>query len=153
MRLKSANKECHIDCADSDLGQWTWSADGEGYFKARSGPYKDKLIHRVIAARMGLDLGLEIDHIDQCPSNNSRSNLRSATHSVNQLNGKTYSNSACGCRGVRYVPNLDKWMVRIQVNKVRKCLGYFASKEGASDCYLAYRAELLNNIKETDEHS
>jgi hypothetical protein len=146
MKLTSTsnNHPCFIDELDSDLSQYTWSRDDEGYFKARSGPYKDKLLHRVIAARMGLDLSQEIDHKDIRPENNIRSNLRFATRSLNQLNGHCYKNNKCGCRGVRFLPKLQKWTARIQLNGVRKYLGFFDTMEEAAICYESKRKQLVS---------
>jgi hypothetical protein len=39
--------------------------------------------------------------------------------------------------------DLGRWCARIQVGHVRKYLGYFDTKEEASNCYTDYRATLI----------
>lgn len=52
-----------------------WNDDGNGYARS-STLLKDRMMHRIIAERMGLDIvGKHVHHIDKNPLNNVRSNL------------------------------------------------------------------------------
>jgi hypothetical protein len=72
----------------------------------------------------------EIDHINNCRSDNRFSNLREATKSQNQANGN------CG-KG--YSKNGNKWKAAIKVNGKQIHLGTFQTKEEAASAYLAAR--------------
>lgn len=75
------------------------------------------------------DSGLEIDHINQCKSDDRIENLRLATHSENNHN--RYSGNLN--RGVYKVNN--KYRAMIKVNKEIIHLGYFYLVEDARDAY------------------
>ena len=107
----------------------------DGYIQGSSGKYRDKLLHRIIAEKAGLDMSNEIDHKDGDRVNNLLSNLRPATHSQNQMNSKAYSNNTSGYKGVTWCKKLKKWQARIQINGIRNHLGYFNT---AKEAYAAY---------------
>jgi hypothetical protein len=74
----------------------------------------------------------EIDHIDGNKLNNCIFNLREVTRSQNMMNtSPKRKNSSTGIKGVSWYPKYNKWVVRIQVNGKRKCLGYFEDLEFA----------------------
>jgi hypothetical protein len=73
----------------------------------------------------------DIDHINCKKADNRISNLREATRSQNTLNTKTHRNQTSGVRGVDWVKNRQKWMVRIQIEGVRKTIGLFPTLEDA----------------------
>ena len=76
------------------------------------------------------DTGLEIDHHNQCKSDDRIENLRLATHSENNHNRYELN----GSRGVYKCGN--KWRARIVVNGQKIHLGYFYSKEEARENYI-----------------
>jgi hypothetical protein len=73
----------------------------------------------------------KIDHIDTNRANNKWSNLRKATQSQNLYNSPKRSDNTSGIKGVDFKKKLNKWQVRINVNKERFYLGVYSSKEEA----------------------
>lgn len=90
-------------------------------------------LHRLV---MNTPNGLETDHRDGNGLNNSKSNLRIATHRQNALNSIKHKPAASKFKGLYYVERIDCWRVRIRLegNK-RKCLGYFKSEIEAAYAY------------------
>jgi hypothetical protein len=78
----------------------------------------------------------QVDHIDGNRSNNRWSNLRSATNSINQINGKLRSDSKTGYKGVSKPKRGKKWCARIVVNGKRIFLGMFPDPKSAHDAYM-----------------
>lgn len=72
-----------------------------------------------------------IDHVNGNKSDNRITNLRKATRSQNTLNTKTHRNQTSKIRGVDWVKNRKKWMVRIQIEGARKTIGLFSSLDDA----------------------
>jgi hypothetical protein len=120
------------------LCQWKWYAwkSTEGrWYAVRAQNRKVIWMHRVIAARMGIDLSYEIDHKDDDSLNNHRSNLRSATHAQNGHNRKRQRNNTSGIKGVCWDSIRSRWYVQIRVNRQRKFLGRFTNKRLATLVY------------------
>lgn len=79
---------------------------------------------------------LMIDHIDGDGLNNSRSNLRTATNSLNQLNQhKLRSNKTSKFRGVSWCAKYQNWQAGIKINGIQYFLGRFADEKEASEVY------------------
>jgi hypothetical protein len=78
-----------------------------------------------------------IDHIDGNGLNNRWSNLREATPSQNNYNQKVRSDSTSGFKGVSYDKKRDLWYVYIDVDKKRKHLGRYETKDEAVAARLA----------------
>lgn len=86
--------------------------------------------------------GKEIDHINRNGLDNTKKNLRSATHKQNCANRRLMSNNTTGYRGVYYVPKINAsrpWMARISNSQTENFqythLGYFLTKDGAAAAY------------------
>lgn len=79
---------------------------------------------------------LETDHINGDRLDNRRKNLRSVTASINQLNRRKRD------VGVHYSKNRGKWMAYIMVNRRRKFLGYWNSKELAMLARKSYEVSI-----------
>lgn len=108
------------------------------YFQHR---YLDKIEHRYKAytlhrALMGLPgKGLYVDHIDNNPLNNSKTNLRICNAAQNAWNRKKESSNTSGYKGVSYHAKSRKWRANIRVNKKLLSLGLYDTKEKAHQAY------------------
>jgi hypothetical protein len=78
-----------------------------------------------------------IDHIDGNGLNNKWSNLREASPSENMANQKVRSDSTSGIKGVSYDKKRNMWYVYIDINKKRKHLGRFETREEAAAARIA----------------
>jgi len=70
-----------------------------------------------------------IDHIDRNPKNNSLSNLRWVTHSMNMRNTKMRCDNTSGHKNIYYASDRDRWLFRSL-----KTYKYFKTKTDAL-CY------------------
>lgn len=77
-----------------------------------------------------------IDHMDGNPSNNSISNLREATFTVNRQNtSRVRSDNKIGVAGV-VKTEYGTYRARLQIGNRQKCIGTFKTIEEASACYI-----------------
>jgi hypothetical protein len=98
-------------------------------------PYK---AHRIIwLLQTGSWPSKHIDHIDGDGLNNSWSNLREVTASQNLMNQRVRSDSASGIKGVSYDKARNVWYVYIDVDRKRKHLGRYETKDEAAAARLA----------------
>lgn len=96
------------------------------------------ILHRVILARiLGRPLldNEFVDHVDNNSLNNSRSNLRLASKTENMRNQKRHCNNTSGYKGVHFEKRAQRYHAYIQVNGIRKSLGYY---DTADEAYAAY---------------
>lgn len=95
--------------------------------------YKSKryLIHRIIFMMHNGFCSEYIDHIDGNQLNNKIENLREATIIENSQNQKISKNNTSGIKGVTLNKYINKWLVRVSVNKKRLFLGYYDDLETA----------------------
>lgn len=78
-----------VDDADGDLAAFKWSLQEDGYAIRNKDRRNGRLMHRIILERVisrPLVKGEICDHIDGNKGNNTRSNLRVATHRQNSIN-------------------------------------------------------------------
>jgi hypothetical protein len=81
----------------------------------------------------------EVDHINTDTFDNRIENLRAATKSENQANGKPYNGRALkGC----YTLKSGNYMAVIQKHKVRHYLGVFSTEQEAAAAYASAAATL-----------
>lgn len=138
------NKVAIIDTEDAErVLQYKWSAveSASGTFYARRSFYNKEsqkqttvYLHQFIL-NAGEDV--EVDHKDRNGLNNTRENLRAATHSENQWNRTKYSNNQVGFKGVSLKKdrNNKKYLAQIKVNGKVGHIGYFYSAEEAAKAY------------------
>jgi len=86
--------------------------------------------------------GLQVDHINRDTLDNRRGNLRLCTVSQNAQNRKVFRTSKSGLKGVvdmryskQYANAKKCWRAMITLNRKRKFLGYFHTKEDAAIAY------------------
>jgi len=80
---------------------------------------------------------LVVDHIDNNKLNNNLKNLQIITHRENC--SKDICNKTSKYTGVFFNKENNKWRACININKVKKHLGYY---DNEYDAYLAYKKEL-----------
>lgn len=77
----------------------------------------------------------QIDHINGDKSDNRIANLREATGSQNLRNRGKPKNNTSGFKGVSWNSGRRAWLATIHRKGSNKNLGYFATREAASDAY------------------
>jgi len=100
---------------------------------------KRLMMHRVI---MNASRAIEIDHEDRNGLNNTRGNLRVATHSNNQHNRTVQHNNTSGFKGVYWHGQIGRWRARVGFNGIAVSAGCFATSEEAARAYDAKAREL-----------
>lgn len=88
---------------------------------------------------LNLPEGKVIDHIDNNPLNNCKSNLRIVTQAQNRLNNSVPKNNTSGVTGVQWDKERKKWAVDIRMNGTRCHLGRWENINDA--VYARYYAE------------
>lgn len=138
IQLSTDNLIVAISVDDADLAKYPWHAkimSGRPYACRNYGVrFYSGAMHRIIMERMlGRKLGkLErVDHADNNPLNNRRSNLRLATTSQNCANTKIYKNNTSGVKGVSYFKRENRWQATITYQRKFIHLGYYKTFEEA----------------------
>ena len=96
------------------------------------GKQKTIFMHRVI---MSNPAGMSVDHKDQNPLNNQRSNLRICTVQQNNQNRRKYLQGSSKYKGVSWHKTEGKWQAQIRVNSKAKHLGLFKNEIDAAIAY------------------
>lgn len=104
-------------------------------------------VHRLVAIAFidGYAEGKVVDHIDGDKTNNSVSNLRWVTQSVNNTNRRECV-SLSGETGVEYRSDMAKskpWLARVKIKGKTHNLGYHAKKQGAVEARVKFIEGLL----------
>lgn len=142
------NKYCIINTDDlEEIGKHQWMFSNEGASRNATKDERKTMgvcriwMHRQI---MGHPAGLEVDHANGDRLDNSRDNLRVASHNQNVCNMLSNSTSYSGMRGVEKIPNKKKpsWCAKIQFQGKREYLGSFQSAEEACAVYVKRGREL-----------
>lgn len=87
--------------------------------------------HRLAWLYMTGEWPVEVDHKDRNRSNNRWRNLREATRSQNNANGKTRVDNSSGHKGINWVARVTRWRAYVTLNSKQHHLGYFLHKEDA----------------------
>ena len=119
-------REFYFDIEDFEkIKQWSWSVCKDG----RVCGFKDGKRLRMHKLITGTSAEV-IDHIDNNPQNNQKSNLRLSDKQKNNINRKHNKNNIVGVKGVSKTKN-GLYFSRIMVNGTSKYLGCFSSLEDA----------------------
>jgi len=94
-------------------GPWFIQPDYRTFYAMRSVKRPDG--RRTTQKLHQLLLGSQVDHIDGNGLNNTRANLRFATHSQNCQNQRVRKDSKSGVRGVSWDNANGKWRAQLQV--------------------------------------
>jgi hypothetical protein len=100
-------------------------------------------LHRLI---MKPNEDMSVDHINNNPFDNRRSNLRIVTHAQNMQNMSAHKGSQSGIRGVSRLRN--KWRARLTVNEKEYYLGVFLDKHEAEKAIKEARRKFMPYSKE-----
>ncbi len=101
-----------------------------------NGTCKQFLVHRLVAMTfLGLDpqSKLEVDHLNNNPSDNRLVNLKVVTPRENST--RAHSKNRDLPTGVTFFPRKNKFGARIYFKKKLHYLGYYATPEEASEVY------------------
>jgi hypothetical protein len=85
--------------------------------------------------------GMEIDHIDHDPSNNTLNNLRLVTKAGNRRNRSRDSRNTSGVNGVFWAAHAKAWSAQIRVDRKTHHIGYFKDLEAAATARKKAEAE------------
>lgn len=121
-----------VDTADyEDLKPYRWVYKAKGYSEATING-KRVLLHRYL---MKPDGRKEVDHINNDPSDNRRSNLRIATRAENAKNVSRGKSNTTGYKGVHFRKDMNKFRAVIWYDDKRIHLGYFDDPKLAAEAY------------------
>jgi len=146
-----------VDDADFDsIGGHRWCAlvgkraDGSlRVYAARRKPKaeggKFELLHRRL---MQPAHGQEVDHIDGNPLNNTRGNMRFASHRENLLNmrARTAEQSSSAFKGVSWYRKDKRWAAKIMAHGRTRHLGMFKDEQQAARAYDAAAMEMFGEF-------
>lgn len=110
----------HITCAVIDIDDidkckalGIWSITKAGYVVNRK---LGRYLHRFL---LDCPSGYEVDHRDNNPLNNRKSNLRIATSSQQKMNTRLRKDNKSGCRGVSFDVTRQKWQAHVKAGDKR----------------------------------
>lgn len=110
--------------------RWHARRKGKTIYAARSQNGRRIFMHHEILGSFN-----QTDHRDLNGLNNSRENLRAATHVQNQGNTGLRKNNTSGFKGVLFDSRLGKWFAKIQPKGKSIVLGCYNSPEEAAKAY------------------
>jgi DNA-directed RNA polymerase subunit RPC12/RpoP len=145
-----------VDAADAPkvlAYQWRVSPEnGQIFYACASLDGKEVSMHRLI---LGLtDPRVTTDHRDHCGVNNTRANIRPATHQQNSANTRKRSGHTSKYKGVSWKTGYGRWVATIELGGKKKHLGYFDDEIEAARAYNAAAVErfgefaCLNDVPE-----
>lgn len=87
--------------------------------------------HRLAWLYMTGEWPIEVDHMNGDRSDNRWGNLRLATRSQNNANGKRRSDNTSGHKGVNWVARANLWRAYVNFDGKQKHIGYFKDVDSA----------------------
>lgn len=136
--------EFYFDKCDFDLVcQYTWHVTSLGYVAHKSKTIS-LLLHRFI---LTAPYGSVVDHEDNNPLNNCRSNLRVCTQADNLANTrKPRVKSTSKYKGVHRHTVNDRWIAQISVGNRTKYIGSFINEDEAALAYNRVATEVYGEF-------
>jgi len=144
------NKFAQIDEEDLPLVsayQWRVQKSRNTEYAYTLGEYKSIAMQNLIAPPPD---GLLNDHRDGNGLNNTRANIRPATHAQNVWNSRKRRTSKSPYKGVSYRRVDKRWTAQIKVGEKNLILGLFATAEEAARAYDAKARELRGEFAKTN---
>lgn len=149
-KIDGTKFEAYIDNADLSKaqqikGKWHahYTTSGNVYVKTTVGGIRTK-DGRIFLHRFLLDApdDMVVDHIDQNPLNNRRSNLRVVTQQINSAN-RNYpnKNNSSGKKNVRWHKQANKWQAYLRENNKFISLGLYEDINDAVAAVQNYKQE------------
>lgn len=120
------------------IGELAGGVDSKGYFVIRINKQKyraHRLYYMYYHNLEVLDVNVYIDHVNGNVADNSKENLRIATHRENVRNSKLGSRNTSGTTGIYWHKRDKKWTAGIGVDGKLVNLGYFSDKTAAIVAY------------------
>lgn len=105
-----------------ELNKHKWCLNSGGYATRRLNTHKSILMHRWIN---NTPEGFETDHINGNKLDNRKENLRTVTHSQNQLHSRLPKTNTSGVKGVVWDKKNKKWQAQLKVNGKNHFLGRY----------------------------
>lgn len=136
-----------VDESDFEiLSKFNWQAVNNRKYYARrhimiDGKKSKIYMHREIMGVTKSDVF--VDHIDGDGLNNTRANLRVASHSENLANVPKRNGTSSKYRGVNFKKSTGKWQVQIQHNNKMHWVGSFNNEIEAAKAYDKKAVELF----------
>lgn len=104
----------------------------------KMGLFSSMALHKVLMLPEKTGRSINVDHKDGNELNNQKSNLRVCTHQENMFNRKLHSHSKCKYKGLAWKKSIQKYEVKIQLNKKCMYIGVFENEIAAANAYNYY---------------
>ena len=121
----------------SPIGAPIGGNDGAGYLQTIVDGRRYRLHRLIYLYMLGTLPEHYVDHLNRNRSDNRWQNIRHATRTENAHNIGISGHNTSGFTGVSWAANCCKWEARITLANKGKVLGYFDTREAASEAYKA----------------
>lgn len=133
------------------LKKYRWNMRSNGYVFSSGRIDKHHLgMHRVLMLDDPINNPYEIDHIDNNPANNRKSNLRVCSRAENSRNRKTRYDSTTSYKGVA-LKQAAMYHATIGYNGKKVFIGNFATPEEAAQAYNKKAIELYGKYAKLND--
>lgn len=148
--MKADKSQVLLSPEDEDLLQYSLFVDREGYLKTGARKFNSRMIHSIVAKRIGITADwskrILIDHINRNKFDNRRENLRLVNHEINTNNSERILNS----KGYYFNKKINKFVARIVLNGKKIDLGKFSCEKKARKAYVEAKNKRLTELGLSD---